>query len=267
VSALPWYEIAGTWAAALLTVCILSYLYKDNPFYRFAEHLFVGVGAGYGVVIQFWDTLMPNVFVPIGQGLGMAAIAKLPDGSPGNAPAWWGLEIVPILLAVLMFARFNAKLAWLARIPVAMIVGVFAGVAIPAQASANLLNQIQGNILPLWGVDLRTTLINLILVIGLPCTLLYFFFSKPHEGALGKVARGGVWFMMLSFGASFGFTVTGRIALAIARADELINYDPVRSPHAPWSGIVSVAFVTLGLVGWELWNRSRAPAETAPPAS
>jgi hypothetical protein len=250
-----WYEIAGTWAAAFLTICILSYLYKDNPFYRFAEHLFVGVGAGYGVVLQFWTVIKPNVLDPLGKGLSGAK----------DAQAWWWLNIIPMLLFVMMFARFNKRVAWMARFPVAVIVGIFAGAAIPANASANLLNQMQGNMLPLWGADLRTTLINLILVIGLPCTLLYFFFSKPHEGNLGRVARGGVWFMMVSFGASFGFTVTGRIALAIARADELINYDPVRAPQAPWPGVLSLLIVAGGLFAWELWRQGRQ--EGAPPAS
>jgi len=44
-----WDEI-GIWAAALLTLAIFSFLYKENPIYRFAEHLLVGVSAGYYLV-------------------------------------------------------------------------------------------------------------------------------------------------------------------------------------------------------------------------
>ena len=33
------------WFSALLTLMIFSFLYKDNPFYKFAEPLFVGVSA------------------------------------------------------------------------------------------------------------------------------------------------------------------------------------------------------------------------------
>ena len=33
--------------AAFLTLAIFSFLYKDNPFYKFAEHLFVGVSAAF----------------------------------------------------------------------------------------------------------------------------------------------------------------------------------------------------------------------------
>ena len=35
-----------TWIAAFLTLCVFSFLYRENPFYRFAEHLFVGSAAG-----------------------------------------------------------------------------------------------------------------------------------------------------------------------------------------------------------------------------
>ncbi|MBT5714752.1 hypothetical protein HOI71_27140, partial [Candidatus Poribacteria bacterium] len=37
----------GIWIAAALTLCLYSFLYRDNPFYKFAEHLFVGVAQGY----------------------------------------------------------------------------------------------------------------------------------------------------------------------------------------------------------------------------
>src|SRR5262245_26382732 len=47
-------DVVGTWLAALLTLCIFSFLYKDNPFYKFAEHLFVGVSAGYYIILNWW---------------------------------------------------------------------------------------------------------------------------------------------------------------------------------------------------------------------
>ena len=42
------------------TLAIFSFLYRDNPVYRFAEHLFVGVAAGYWIVIQFHTIFLPN---------------------------------------------------------------------------------------------------------------------------------------------------------------------------------------------------------------
>ena len=49
----------GVWIAALLTLFIFSFLYKDNPFYKFAEHLFVGISAGYYVILELWSVIWP----------------------------------------------------------------------------------------------------------------------------------------------------------------------------------------------------------------
>ena len=62
----------GIWVGALLTLFVFSFLYKDNPFYKFAEHLFVGVSAGvllraailghwYAKELAFWGVAL--VFV------------------------------------------------------------------------------------------------------------------------------------------------------------------------------------------------------------
>src|SRR5262249_36488135 len=55
----------GVWLAAILTLFIFSFLYKDNPLYKFAEHLFVGVSAGYYIVLNFWTVVVPNLFDPL----------------------------------------------------------------------------------------------------------------------------------------------------------------------------------------------------------
>ena len=38
-------DIIGAWLAAFLTLSILSFLYKENPLFKAAEHLFVGTSA------------------------------------------------------------------------------------------------------------------------------------------------------------------------------------------------------------------------------
>lgn len=65
---------------------------------------------------------------------------------------------------------------------------------------------------------------NLLVVIGVCAGVFYFFFSKKHTGALGMVSKVGIAFLMMSFGASFGYTVMGRISLAIGRFQDLLNY-------------------------------------------
>ena len=46
-------DILGAWIAVFLTLAIFSFLYKDNAFYKIAEHLFVGVSVDIGCLLIF----------------------------------------------------------------------------------------------------------------------------------------------------------------------------------------------------------------------
>ena len=41
----------GVWVAALFTLFVLSFVYRDNPFYKVAESIFIGVSAAYWMVV------------------------------------------------------------------------------------------------------------------------------------------------------------------------------------------------------------------------
>ena len=58
------YDILGIWIAAFFTLCIFSFLYRDNYFYKLTEHIFVGISAGYGVAIQWKNVIEPNLLKP-----------------------------------------------------------------------------------------------------------------------------------------------------------------------------------------------------------
>ena len=49
----------GIWIGGFLTLAIMSFLYKDNPFYKVAEAIFIGVSAGYGLVYMFFNVIKP----------------------------------------------------------------------------------------------------------------------------------------------------------------------------------------------------------------
>jgi len=190
-------EALGVWLGAGFTLCILSFLYKDNPFYKFAEHVFVGISAGYGVALQFHNVFLPNLWRPL--------IA-------GNL-----VMIVPLILGMFLFARFSARVSWLSRWSIGLLIGIYSGIAIIGFGSGDLVAQIHGNLLPLWGGDYLTSFNNWILCLGLIACLVYFFFSREHKGSFGFVARVGIYFLMISFGASFGYTVMSRMSLLIGR--------------------------------------------------
>lgn len=216
---------AGIWVGALLSLFIFSFLYKDNPFYKFAEHLFVGVSAGYFIALRFWTVIVPNLWEPLlkawaGQGVdasrhGMFA-AELGD--------YRGWLIVPGLLGLLLFTRFVGRLSWLSRWSLALIIGVYAGLKTTGFAQGDFVAQVQASLQPLWVSGHFWDSVNaIIFTVGLITSLLFFYYSREHKGALGVVSRLGVFFLMVSFGAGYGYTVMSRVSLLIGRFQYLLD--------------------------------------------
>ncbi|MCX5747787.1 MAG: helix-hairpin-helix domain-containing protein [Proteobacteria bacterium] len=318
-------EIVGAWVGIFLTIAVLSFLYGDNPFYKFAEHLFVGVSIGYVVVVQFRD----NFITKVERGL-----------------TWW--DVVPLVLVLLMYVKFAfKKLAWTGRFPLAFVVALYAGQSVVGLVGSDLGDQIKvaatslrvdrvdlntapPNKLsslagisptvatklaaerarapfaslddalsrpsltpserddlaaergPIVGLDARASVApdevdwfgvasQVLLLLALLSGLLYFYFSVAHKGAVGKVSRFGVWMLMIGFGASFGFTVQGRIALAIGRAQDVrgkfMSEADAAHVHGELAAIVSAVIVIAGIAWWERRARRARGGAPAPDAA
>ena len=211
LSALP-----GVWIAALLTLGIFSFLYRDNPIYKFCEHLFVGISAGYWVVLTYYSSIKPNLIDPLFF----------------TAPTFDRhlLLVIPLLLSLFLFSRFFPRGDWLSRWSIAMILGVYPALRITGFAQSDLVQQINGSILPFWVAGQPVaSLNNTLLVVGLLATLVFFFFSTEHKGTVGGIAKVGIYFLMVSFGASYGYTVMARVSLLIGRVMFLLD---------SWLGVV-----------------------------
>ena len=226
------FEIIGAWLVVLMTLSIFSYLYGDNFFYKSAEHIFVGVSAGYIFALSFWDQIYPNL------------LGRL---FPSFIDAGYDFDIsyiIPLILGIFMILRLVPSLSWLARISIAYIVGMAAGLKFYVFINSNILFQIKSSAIDL-SLSYFEIFNQLIILIGVICGLIYFFFSKEHKGTIGKISKLGVYFLMIKFGASFGFAVMGRISLLIGRFDELIEYSSVDYNYAtPIIFIIMV--ITLG---------------------
>ncbi len=197
-----------TWVAAFLTLCVFSFLYRDNPFYRFAEHLFVGVAASYLVVVQYQNVLVPNVWLPL----------TAPKQSAGSIV----LAVIPAVFGILMLSRVWERMAGPARWAIAFYVGVYSGIAVPGYLQAQIFAQLNDAVKP-FAPGLRGAVDSSLVLIGLLTVLAYFFFSAPHRGVHGAGARVGIWFLMIAFGASFGYTVMARVSLLISRVQFLLR--------------------------------------------
>ncbi|MBU1319964.1 MAG: hypothetical protein KKG33_05855 [candidate division Zixibacteria bacterium] len=203
-------ELLWTTLAVFLTLATFSFLYKDNPFYKFAEHLVVGVGAGYFVVLLVLTSLKPKLYDPVLAG------------------EWWYL--IPGILGMMMWMRFSKKLSWVSRYPIAFYIGT-SGVAIPLYMYNNINRQLSSTLDLSFGFGSMTEVWSIFIVIGVLTGLMYFFFSKEHKGSFGGAAKVGIYVLMIGFGASFGYTVMARVSLFVQRIafleewkDMLIRY-------------------------------------------
>jgi hypothetical protein len=210
--------IFGAWVATGLTLLIFSFLYKDNPLFKLAEHLYVGVSVGY-TIVKAYDTVLVHLVVK-------------PIVEQGEISL-----LIPVGIGMLMLTRYVPKAAWMSRYAFAFIVGMGAGLAIPRTISSFILKQVEDTIRPLLslagsdGVTFSMNLLNpasnlnaIIILLGVSSVLFYFFFSIEHTGAGKAVARTGIMFLMISFGAAFGYTVMARMSLLIGRLTDLIEY-------------------------------------------
>lgn len=215
----------GVWVAALLTLCIFSFLYKDNPFYKLAESVVVGVSAAYWMVIGFWTVLVPNLFGKLVPA--WIQSWAMPGLSPVQEPGWYSY-LIPLLLGGMLIWRLAPKGGWIARWPLAFIIGTTAGMRLVGFIHADFLSQIRNTAKPLLEktgevFSFWDSLGNIVLVVGVLSGLVYFFFSFEHKGIVGKVSKLGIWFLMITFGAAFGYTVMGRIALLAIRLEFLFD--------------------------------------------
>lgn len=235
--------IVGAWVAAGLTLFIFSFLYKDNPFFRLGEHMYVGVSVGYSMALLIFKSAKPKLYDAL---IKAAALGDV-----------WGIVVVlvPAVMGVLLLCRLHPKYAWLSRWSFAFLMGYGAGVTIPASIHSLLLAHMKATTVPLLSlttvngkeaVDLSTSALwgdvsHLLVVVGVLSVLVYFFFSVEHRGPFRWISRLGVLFLMVYFGASYGATVMGRFSLLYGRILDLYTYRTGDYHYA--------TFVLLGLMG------------------
>jgi hypothetical protein len=226
----------GIWVAALLTLFILSFVYRDNPFYKVAESVLIGVSAAYWMVVGFWSTIVPQLLGSLAPGLVREyAMPSLPvSATPGLDAA---LAFVPLLLGFMLLWRLAPKGGWISVWPIAFVIGTTAGIRLVGAIEADLMRQLVAAMKPLVvfedGVGAAGEAVRMfdfwgsvgyvVGVVGVLSVLTYFFFSVEHKGAVGKTARVGIWFLMISFGSAFGLTVMGRITLLLQRFEFLFT--------------------------------------------
>jgi hypothetical protein len=151
-------------------------------------------------------------------------------GRAPDARLWY---LVAGVLGVMMLMRLLPKGGWISRWPLAFIVGSTAGLYLITYLKSNAMEQVRSTLVPVVGAGRGSFLwiplpfhidwSGLFIFLGTFTGLIYFFFSLEHKRAAGSAARIGIFFLMVTFGASFGYTVMSRMSLLIGRMDFLLG--------------------------------------------
>ena len=194
----------GIWAGAIMTIFVYMFFISDKPniLFKFATQTVIGIALGYVLVIVMVKNL---------QSL---ALTKIADGN--------FILIIPILLGLLVYARFSDKYRYLARTPISFIVGT--GMAVGAYgviSSGIIRNNFQAisDYLAV-GQPPMKAVANILNIAALLTSLFYFYFTlgdKSGKPPYSWFIRYGRYSMMLYFGLAFGNVVMSRISLFIGR--------------------------------------------------
>lgn len=213
--------------SAILTLGLYSLLYRENKFYRLVEHIFVGLATGYSVYAIWTSVLEPHWWE---QMVGKVAA----EGQTMQMAYWVWAAALPV--GFLAFFVFSEKYGWLSRIPIGIIIGLWAGQQLDAFIG-RFLPQVADTAKPLFPnsmglydvsapqgtLSISQAVNNVILLVTFIVVLTYFIYSFEHKNkALQKSAVAGRWLLMVGFGAIFGTTMMTRFVLFIDRAYFLI---------------------------------------------
>lgn len=233
-------DLLAIWTTVFFTMAIYTLLYKENPWFRLAESVYLGVAVGYAVAFD------------------LRYLRDQWGGQWSTSSTMMMLYALAILIGLLWYFRFVRKYFFLYRWPLAIIVGTGIGMALRTVIFTQFINQIraQANLLLWVPGDLLKTMNNIIIAVTVPCVLLYFWFTggARESGPMKVVERIARYTMMAGFGSAFGYTVLARYSLLIGRSQYLLGITP-NPPEAKMAFIAISAILLLTLIGWDLFKR------------
>lgn len=193
-------DLVGGMLGLTLTLSIFSFLLKDNALFRIAVHLFIGVIAGYSVVVAWFNVIWPRLLKPI--------IEHSVDLSENL------LLLVPLVMSGFLLTKLSRRLSRFGSPVMAFLIGVGVAAAVGGAILGTLYPQVQASInvnepanWQVLGNDIRLRTLNAgVILISTFATLIYFQFRS----AASKVTRDGKSSIQDSV------TIVGKICIAIA---------------------------------------------------
>lgn len=221
-------DLIGGMLGFLFTILILSYLIGDNPLFRIAVYIFVGVASGYVASVVVWQVFIPRLLMPTFSALQTLSLAE-------------GVYLLfPWLGVLFIFMKISPGMSGAARITMAFLVG--------AGAAVTLVGALTGTLLPQVGAaidffDLKAAAARnvgalevmgngLILMLGTVTSLAYFHFgARPKaDGSVRRfapiefLAMAGRMFIGITLGAIFAGVYAAALTALIERVTALVTF-------------------------------------------
>jgi hypothetical protein len=216
-------ELISALVGLLLTVMVFSYLIGDNPLFRIAVYLFVGVASGYAATVVWHYVLIPKLFQPL----------------TTRDPNQLLLSIVPLMFGISLLTKLSPRISWIGNFAMAVLVGVGAAAAVGGALLGTLIPQIQASIDAFdfrsagGGTNAILTLAEgTVMFFGTILTLASFHFSAARS-ADGTSKRNSIiewiaWlgriFIAITLGVLFAGVYMAALTAMIERLSSVINF-------------------------------------------
>jgi hypothetical protein len=216
-------ELLSALVGLILTLMVFSYLIGDNPLFRIAVYLFIGVASGYAATVIWHYVLVPKLFQPL----------------TTSDPNQLLLSIVPLMFSISLLTKLSPRISWIGSFAMAVLVGVGAAAAIGGALLGTLIPQLQASIDAFdfrsarAGTNALLTLVEgTVMFFGTVLTLASFHFSARRSpdgtpqrnsilewiGWLGRI------FIAITFGVLFAGVYMAALTAMIERLSSVINF-------------------------------------------
>jgi hypothetical protein len=213
-------ELISGGISFLLTLMVMSYLIGDNPAFRLAIHVFIGISAGYAAAVTWHQVLVNRLFTP------------LVNGSPSDRL----MLVIPLVLGILLLLKLSPRTTRLGSPAMAYLVGVGAAVAIGGAVLGTIFPQ---SIISMQALDLSQAgeywlerlMEGLIMLVGTISTLAYFHFgarATPAGNQRPRLVKLLSWigqaFIAITFGVLFAGVFIASLTAFIGRIHAITTF-------------------------------------------
>ncbi|HSO12195.1 MAG TPA: hypothetical protein VLT51_07455 [Anaerolineales bacterium] len=207
-------EVISAVIGFVLTLMIFSYLIGDNPLFRIAIYIFIGVASGYAAVVIVKDVLFTKF-----------------QSLPLDNPPQLLIGLIPFFLAATLLAKLSPRISWIGNFAMAVLVGVGAATAVGGALVGTLIPQAEAATEALGSRSVLVLIEGAVMLSGTVLTLAYFQFGAKST-IDGSVKRNAIFellawlgriFIAVTFGVLFAGVYMAALTAMIERLSSIIN--------------------------------------------